>query len=143
MTHTFLSPAIATALLFAVNAFPGQTPRTNPTPTNTPSDAITVKGCVAESMGRYMLDKAAIVTPIPTPVPPAATEPPQKSPADDHIYALIGPQVKAHVGHHVEITGTMPPKTADPNAQAPERTAHPMAGTVNVKTITMLAATCP
>src|SRR4051812_33897018 len=93
----------------------------------TSPDAVTIKGCVTESMGRYMLTQALLVKPEPTPVASAATEPARKAPGDDQTYELIGAQVKAHAGHRVEIVGTMPSAGSSGNAPAsadPGRTAH-------------------
>src|SRR3954469_25199995 len=103
--------------------------------------SLTLKGCVAEASGHYLLNRAMPANPPVTPGPAGA---PAKS--DDETYELIGPGVKAHVGHQVEVTGT--PTAEDSNSGGTEpndlkRTAHPMAGTVNVKSVKMLAATCP
>ena len=133
------------ALLSSAGALSAQQPPAKPTSENSAPDSITLKGCVAESMGRYMLKDAVIVKPVPAPAPAGVTEPVVTPPATDQVYGLIGPQVSAHVGHQIEVVGTMPPNARSGNAQAsqdPERTAHPMAGTVNVKTVTMLASTC-
>jgi len=103
---------------------------------------LTLKGCVAEASGHYLLNRAMPSDPPATPAPAAGA-----AKSDDETYELIGPAVKAHVGHQVEVTGT--PMADDgksgggtePNDL--KRTAHPMAGTVNVKSVKMLAATCP
>jgi len=139
--------AVATliALLSTAATIAAQQAAAKPASESPAPNSVTLKGCVAESMGRYMLKDAVIVKPVPTPTPAAAAEPVTTPPAADQIYGLIGPQLRAHVGHQVEIVGTMPPNADSGNAQAsqdPERTAHPMAGTVNVKTVTMLASTC-
>jgi hypothetical protein len=139
---------ILTATATAVACFLGVVSAQQSTPKSSKksADAVTIKGCVAESMGRYMLTQALLVKPEPTPVVSAAAEPAQKARADDQTYELIGAQVKAHAGHRVEIVGTMPPGGSSGNAPAsadPSRTAHPIAGTVTVKTVTMISSTCP
>lgn len=97
-------------------------------------------------MGHYMLTQAMLVKPEMTPVASAAAEPAQQPRSDDQTYELIGSMVKAHAGHRVEITGTMPSAGSSGNAPAsadPARTAHPIAGTVTVKGVKMLSKTCP
>ena len=145
MSPRYFAAAAVIALSSTAGALSAQQPAAKPASESPAPNSVTLKGCVAESMGRYMLKDAVIVKPVPTPTPAAAAEPVTTPPAADQIYGLIGPQVRAHVGHQVEIVGTMPPNADSGNAQAsqdPERTAHPMAGTVNVKTVTMLASTC-
>ena len=145
MSPRYFAAAAVIALSSTAGALSAQQPAARPASESPAPNSVTLKGCVAESMGRYMLKDAVIVKPVPKPAPAAAAEPVATPPAADQIYGLIGPQVRAHVGHQVEIVGTMPPNADSGNAQAsqdPERTAHPMAGTVNVKTVTMLASTC-
>src|SRR4051812_713616 len=143
MRHIFLT-ATATAAICLVSAAAAQQPTRKSRATS--PDAVTIRGCVTESMGHHMLTQALLVQPVPTPVVSAAPEPAQKAPADDQIYELIGAPVNAHAGHRVEITGTMPGAGRSGNAPAsadPSRMAHPIAGTVTVKTVTMISATCP
>ena len=142
MTTASLAAAmIAAVSLGSILSAQQPSPKSRPTT----ADSITVTGCVAESTGRYMLTQALLLKPVPTPVPSAAAEPAQKPPADDQTYELIGPQVKSHVGHRIEVAGTMASSGTSGNAPAsadPARTAHPIAGKVEVKTIKMLASTC-
>jgi hypothetical protein len=143
MRNVFLT-ATATAAVFLVGVVSAQ--QSTAKSRERSPDAVTIKGCVTESMGRFMLTQALLVKPDPTPVPSAAAQPAQKAPADDQTYELIGAQVKAHAGHRVEIVGTMPAAGTSGNATAsadPGRTAHPIAGTVRVKTITMISSSCP
>ena len=143
MGNVFLT-ATATAAVCFVSTLAAQQPTAKSR--EKAADAVTIKGCVTESMGHYMLTQALLVKPEPTPVASAAPEPAQKAPADDQIYELIGAPVKAHAGHRVEIAGTMPLAGSSGNAPAsadPSRTAHPIAGTVTVKKVTMISLTCP
>jgi len=67
------------------------------------------------------------------------------SSAANHVHDVKLRATDAQGATEIEVVGTMPPNARSGNAQAsqdPERTAHPMAGTVNVKTVTMLASTC-
>jgi hypothetical protein len=143
MRNVFLT-ATTTAAVCLVSIVSAQ--QATPKSREKSPDAVTIKGCVTESTGRYMLTQALLVKPDPTPVASAAAEPAQKAPADDQTYELIGAQVNAHAGHRVEIAGTMPSAGSSGNAPAsadPSRTAHPIAGTVTVKTVKMISATCP
>ena len=143
MRNVFLTATMTAAVCFVTVASAQQS--TAKSRAKSP-DAVTIKGCVTESMGRYMLTQALLVKPDPTPVASAAAEPARKAPADDQTYELIGAQVKAHAGHRVEIVGTMPTAGSSGNAPAsadPSRTAHPIAGTVTVKTVTMISSSCP
>jgi hypothetical protein len=143
MRHVFLT-ATATAAVCFVRVASAQ--QSTPKSRVKSPDAVTIRGCVTESMGRYMLTQALLVKPVPTPVVSAAPEPAQNAPADDQTYELIGAQVKPHAGHRVEIAGTMAAPGSSGNAPAsadPSRMAHPIAGTVAVTSVTMISSTCP
>jgi hypothetical protein len=114
-----------------------------------PPAAITLKGCVAEASGHFLLNRATIVAPPDAPAtPPAAASTPAATKSDDQVYELIGAAIKPHVGHEVEIVGknvasetAATPGGADPNDL--KRAAHPMTGTVTVTSVKMLSSTCP
>jgi hypothetical protein len=106
--------------------------------------AVVLRGCVAEASGHYLLTKAVVTNAPARPTPGAAA--PTGASSDDQTYELIGPAVKAQVGHQVEVSGSpMVSETAaggvEPNDL--KRTAHPMAGTINVKAMKKLSGTCP
>jgi len=97
---------------------------------------VAVTGCVAEADGHFMLNNA--------------TWEGTTTPA---TVALSGGTLKPHVGHKVEVTGTM--KAMDTGAMNKDATAKPdamaghdmkkdaaMAGTLTVKDLKMIAATC-
>ena len=131
-----------TALATASAAGHGQQART----TDAPAPSVTLRGCVAESMGHYLLNNATVVDPKATPVPPPSADPSAVKTADVQPYELIGGQAKAHVGHQVEIVGTVRPNeqgAAVRGTAEPTPPAHPMAGRVTIKAIKMLATTCP
>ena len=97
-------------------------------------------------MGHYLLNNATVVNPKPTPVPPPAADPSSVKTADVPPYELIGEQAKAHVGHQVEIVGTMRSDgqtTAAHGTEPAAPTAHPMAGRVSIKSLKMLTTACP
>jgi hypothetical protein len=145
MTNTFIA-ATVTATVSLATVLAAQQPSTSRAKAG---ESVTITGCVAETTGHYMLTQAMLVKPAPvrTPVAAGATgTTAQKPRADDQTYELIGAQVKAHAGHRVQVTGTMPSAGSDGNAPAsadPARTAHPIAGTVTVKSLKMLSKTCP
>jgi hypothetical protein len=100
--------------------------------------AITVSGCVAPGTGadQFQLTNASMG--------PAAAEK-EKAPADKPkmglaTYNLVGgTNLKAHVGHKVEVTGTLakPDPTAKPAGPDAPR------GTLNVSNVKMVSTTCP
>jgi hypothetical protein len=108
---------------------------------------ITLKGCVAEATGHYMLNRAMVVEPVAGARAAAAPATPVVENSDNQVYELIGAAVKSHVGHQVEITGsTVDADRASADGTRPndlKQTAHPMAGTIDVKAVKMLAQTCP
>jgi len=96
---------------------------------------VAVTGCVAEADGHFMLNNATWA---------GATTP--------ATVALTGGTLKPHVGHKVELTGTM--KAMDKDAMKKDAMAKPeattgtvkkeaaMAGTLDVKELKMIAASC-
>lgn len=115
--------------------------------TNQPTPAaVTLRGCVAESMGHYLLNNPTVVAPKATPLSSPSTQPGSVKTADVQPYELIGGQMKAHVGHQVEIVGTMrsdQETVATRGSDQPTPQAHPMAGRITVTSVRMLATTCP
>ena len=103
----------------------------------------TVTGCVARSGALYRLDHAiiAVDTDVDTQNRPGT----EASPTPKMMsYILTGGEVKAHVGHKVEVTGTMSTDKASKETvgikDAPGMT---VAGTLNVRSVKMVSATCP
>jgi len=141
MTATVVCTWLSLASVSA-DAQPQQRTSANqPTPA-----AVTVRGCVAESMGHYLLNNPTVVDPKTTPVPSPSAEPGSVKTADVQPYELIGGQMKAHVGHQVEIVGTMRSDQESVATRAsgePTPQAHPMAGRITIKSVRMLATTCP
>ena len=103
---------------------------------------VMVTGCVAESGGMYMLDHAMMGADM------------KKMKKDDMSanskmmsYGLMGGELKAHVGHKVEVTGTMAPSDMA-HSKMDEGNMHKdsmgtmKAGTLNVKSVKMISATC-
>ena len=111
---------------------------------NTPSaKATTIVGCVAQSDGTYRLDHAIISTDMDTdtqqrPSPEASATPKMLS------YLLAGGDVKAHVGHKVEVSGTVSnEKTSKDIAEMKGAPGMKLVGTLHVKSVKMVSATCP
>ena len=103
----------------------------------------TVTGCVAQSGGRYRLDHAivAVDTDVDTqnrPATEASATPKMVS------YALVGGDLKAHLGHKVEVTGALSSdKTSKDIAEVERVPGMKLVGTLNVKSVKMVANTCP
>lgn len=134
----------ASLFLAAVSAHAQQQQRKS-TNQATPA-AVTLRGCVAESMGHYLLNNPTVVDPKATPVPSSSADPSSVKTADVQPYELIGGQAKAHVGHQVEIVGTMRSDretVATRGSEEATPSAHPMAGRITITSLEMLATTCP
>jgi hypothetical protein len=59
-------------------------------------------------------------------------------------YILTGGDVKSHLGHKVEVSGTMSSdKTSKETAGIKAAAGMTLAGTLNVKSVKMVSATCP
>ena len=90
---------------------------------------VAVTGCVAEADGHFMLNNAT-----------------WEGTAKPATVALSGGTLKPHVGHKVEVTGTMKPSAdamkKDTMAKPETKPAAAMAGTVTVKEVKMIAASC-
>ena len=100
----------------------------------------TITGCVAQSGARYRLDHAIVATDgdVDTQNRPAT----EASPTPKMMsYALVGGDLKAHLGHKVELTGTISSdKTSKEIAGVP---GMKIVGTLNVKSVKMISTTCP
>jgi hypothetical protein len=100
----------------------------------------TITGCVAQSDARYRLDHAIVATDSDVdtqnrPATEASATPKMTS------YTLVGADLKAHLGHKVEVTGTISSdKTSTDIAGVP---GMKIVGTLNVKSVKMVSKTCP
>jgi len=103
----------------------------------------TISGCVSQAGASYRLDHAIVATDpdVDTQNRPA----PEASPTPKMIsYMLTGADVKAHVGHKVELTGTISTDTRSKDtAEAKSIPGMKLAGTLNVKSLKMISNTCP
>jgi hypothetical protein len=129
-------PVLVAGVVGAQSALAGQQKMPTVKPT-------TIVGCVAESRGMYRLDHAiiSIDTDADTqqrPSTEASATPKMLS------YMLTGADVKAHLGHKVEVTGTMSSeKTPKDTAETKGAPGMKLVGTLNVKSLKMVSATCP
>ena len=117
----------------------GQTPATN-RDTMKPS---TITGCVAQSDALYRLDHAVVGT---DPDVDTQSRPSTEANATPKMmsYTLVGSDLKAHVGHKVEVTGTITTdKTSKATAEIKGMPGMKLVGTLNVKSLKMVANTCP
>jgi hypothetical protein len=102
----------------------------------------TITGCVAQSGAVYRLDHAIVAT------DPDDTQnrPGTEASATPNImsYTLVGTDLKAHLGHKVEVTGTI--SSDKPSKDAADIKGVPgmkLVGTLNVKSVKMVSNTCP
>ena len=108
-------------------------------------DTVTLTGCVADkdAKGHFMLNNASAA-----PSSPSSTTTPPTTTASSFILTGGG-DLKAHVGHKVEVTGTIdqnakmskPSDTATgTSGTTPDKSAN--AETLKVKSVKMVAETC-
>jgi hypothetical protein len=102
---------------------------------------VTVTGCVSEGAGgRYMLTDATMGGDMKSETK-AAMKP--------MSFNLMGGELKGHVGHKVEVSGTMDPgkmKHDTMDEESMEKAAKDkmaVAGDIDVKSVKMISATCP
>ena len=101
--------------------------------------SMTVTGCVAEKDGHYMLNNAMMA-----------------GDSKATAYDLTGGELKAHVGHKVEVTGSTDAKmmdkmdkmdkdkmSKDKMMDKDKMGMSDMHGTLQVKSVKMISATCP
>ena len=107
-----------------------------------PDHSVTVTGCVApgSGTGQFILTNAVTMQPV--------AEKEKMPPGRTMTYMLVGgTDLKAHVGHKIEVMGMLakpgvPPSSSakpDPGASASKDTG----GTVTVASVKMVSATCP
>src|SRR5688572_11670428 len=103
----------------------------------------TITGCVAQSGAAYRLDHAIVGTDpdVDTQNRPST----EASPTPKMLsYALIGADVKAHLGHKVEVTGTISSdKPSNSNAEIQGMPGMKLVGTLNATSVKMISAICP
>jgi hypothetical protein len=92
--------------------------------------SMTVTGCVAEKDGHYMLNNAMMA-----------------GDSKAMAYDLAGGELKAHIGHKVEVTGSTDSKMMDKGKMdkmdKDKMGMSDMHGTLNVKSVKMISPTCP
>ena len=131
MKRVLYASVIALGCTIAVAAQSGTAPgakEKTDTMAKTTEKTVSVTGCVAEADGHYMLNNATMAD--------------QTTPMS---YALSGGTLKPHVGHKVEVTGMMKPTAMKKDTMSKDKMAKPdmaTAGTVTVKDLKMIAATC-
>jgi hypothetical protein len=95
-----------------------------------PTGAITMVGCVAAGTdGQYTLTNATL--------PPVQDQ--SKEGMKPTTYDLVGGQLKAHVGHKVEVTGST---AADAPGKSKKTKTAEMRDSITVKSVKMLATSC-
>ncbi|MEO6223667.1 MAG: hypothetical protein ABIP90_10470 [Vicinamibacterales bacterium] len=118
------------------------------------AEEMKVTGCLAQSadMGHFMLNSAMMSdSKMATPKTAPAMKDGMKDDMKPMSYMLTGEGLKAHLGHKVEVTGMMVPDTMAKKTMPKDTTMakdtmskDDMAtmGTLNVKSVKMLSATC-
>ncbi len=139
--RTFSVAVVVAGLIAAV---PGQAAHQRAENQGTGKDSakpLTIIGCVAQSGALYRLDQAIIATDsdVDTQNRPST----EASPTPKMLsYALVGADLKTHVGHKVEVAGTMTSDKTSKDTVAKEIPGMKSAGTLNVKSVKMVAETC-
>jgi len=103
----------------------------------------TITGCVAQSGTSYRLDHAVVAT---DPDVDAQNRPATEASPTPKImsYTLAGADMKAHLGHKVEVTGTISSDTkSKDSAEIKGVPGMKLVGTLNVKSVKMISAICP
>jgi len=118
-------------------------------------DTVAVTGCVAEgSSGTFMLNNAMMSHDIKSGTSTSGTTPPTTSgtPSNSSMtssYTLVGGEnLKAHVGHKVEVTGTMGTSGSGASTSGTAGTTGTTgtgmkAQELRVQSVKMVSATCP
>jgi tRNA A37 methylthiotransferase MiaB len=132
MKRVLYAFVLALSCTIAASAQSGAAAQEKEKPAKAAADkSVAVTGCVAEADGHFMLNNATTAD--------------QTTPMS---FALSGGTLKPHVGHKVEVTGTMKPMAKDStktDTMAKDKMAKPdtaMAGTITVKDVKMIAASC-
>ena len=141
-----------------------QTPdTTKQTPTKgMKADAVTVTGCVAESApaGHFMLNNATMShdamkggtasstsTPTTPGTPGTPGTPSSSAMSGDKMgtsYMLVGgDDLKAHVGHKVEVTGSLSMSGSNMNEKPATSATSTSAKELKVQSVKMVSSTCP
>ena len=110
----------------------------------TKGGTVMMTGCVADGTGgHYMLTNAMMA---------GDMKGQMKDEMKPMSYGLTGGDLKAHVGHKVEVTGTMAPDKMmkggrmdkmDKGTMDKDKMSGDVHGAITVKSVKMLSATCP
>ena len=103
----------------------------------------TIIGCVAQSGVLYRLDHTIVGT---DPDVDTQNRPSTEATPTPRMlsYALMGADLKAHLGHKVEVTGTISSeKTSKDTAAIKGVPGMKLVGTLNVKSVKMVSEMCP
>lgn len=127
----FAIPALCCSCIIGVAAWAGAQDKPMDKPM---AKEMKVTGCVAAGADadHFMLNDATM-----------GGDKAMKADMKPMSYALMGGNLKPHVGHKVEVTGTIS-KTGhmDKDKMSPMAESAPKAATLKVKTVKMLASTC-
>jgi hypothetical protein len=147
MTKRFIVLVLA-GFVGAMSAEAGQqnlraNKRQKPTTDKDSMKPSTIVGCVAQSGDLYRLDYAIVGTDpdVDTQNRPST----EASPTPKKMsLTLMGTDLKAHLGHKVEVTGTISSgKTSKDTAATKDVPGMKPSETLNVKSVKMVSETCP
>jgi hypothetical protein len=143
--------AVSLAAMCSASVLAAQTPTSQPAPQDRKQDhAVTVTGCVAPGAGpsQYILTSATAMPAVADKATPA-TDKGNMPPGHTMSYTLVGgTDLKAHLGHKVEVSGTLAKPGVPPDASAKppagdRASKDMMGGTLTVAAVKMVSATCP
>jgi hypothetical protein len=146
-----ISLAVSVGLVAGLVGLSAQTAALAKTDIGMNDRTVTVTGCVAEGIeaGSYTLTSATIIANLaspPTTAGTAGTRGTEKRASMEHSawYQLKGEDLKAHVGHKVEATGTISDnKRTDTSARVGTTDAKKdTPSTLTVTSVKMLSTTC-
>ena len=104
----------------------------------------TITGCVAQSGALYRLDHAIVGTDSDVDTQNRPSTEASPTPKMMLSYTVMGADLKAHLGHKVEVTGTISTeKTSKDTAAAKGVPGMKLVGTLNVKSVKMVSEACP
>jgi len=141
-----LTYATCMAVMLGMVGLAAQTGATDPIQKSktAKADTVTVTGCVADkdANGKYMLNNARMGDTSST--ASSATGTTGSTAAETMSYELTGDNLKAHVGHKVEVTGTVQQAKASKKASSAMGSTTNAANneTLRVKSVKMISDSC-
>ena len=107
-------------------------------------DQVIVTGCVATATepNKYLLQNATVAGVVKSSSAMMPNTPASTSGNETKTYELVGTQAKAHVGHKVEVTGSLDQAKIAENLKKATATGATFPDVLNVKSVKMISSTC-